>query len=78
VRLNVLFDANFFDLLEQSVVLLYWAADTREEVKNDIFEERKVILQELWHADISECSEQKLLLVHIWEIIFQQTSSVDD
>jgi len=55
-----------------------WALNTWEQIVDNVFEERYIILEELGHIDISQRSQQELVFCHIGISSLEETSGVND
>lgn len=78
MRLDVFFLAGSFNRLDEARVLLDGSIDTWEQVLDDVLEKWQIVFKELGHVNVSQCSEQQLVLIHLWIVILEQTSCIDD
>jgi len=51
--LQVLDLALIVDCLNETLIFLLGSLDAWEQIENNVLEERQVILEELWHVDVS-------------------------
>jgi hypothetical protein len=69
--------ATLLHLDHQGAIVDIGLIHSREQILDDVLKERQVILEELRHINISEGSEEKLVLSHIRVLSLEQPSSID-
>jgi len=72
------FLANFLDRFEELAAINSGFFNTREQIRDDILEERQIIFEELGHVNVTQSSQKKLTFVHLLELGLQDTGSVDN
>ena len=69
-QLQIVALADNCELRNQATVFLLWLIDAREEIKNNILEQRKIVNQKLRYIYISQRSQKQLLFVSVSVVVF--------
>ena len=62
-RLQLVSSALLGQFLDKCLLIEFRLLDTREQILNNVLEQRKIVLKELGHIDVSQSSKKQLVLI---------------
>jgi len=79
-RLKLVLVALLLEFDEQSTEINLWLSDSREQIRDNVLEQRQIVLQELGHVDITQRAQQDLSLsgIRVERVRKKQTSGIND
>jgi hypothetical protein len=77
-HLNVVLLTSNADGFVKITIIDFWFGNTWENISNNVFDQWNIILHEFGDNDISQGSENKLMLIVILEFGFEETGCIND